>query len=450
MKKRLCMVAIIASMGCSGEKPPVLDAFKEDTQSHLGIVRVDTNDVQIDERAWDNDWVDVRLDFVEGSASNPATWDATATWSGHGAIHVRGNSSREYEKKQYALETRDAAGEDIDVAPFGLPEEEDWILQGPYSDKTLMRNHLMFQWARSIGRYAPRTRFVELFMADDGQELNASHYRGVYVFAEKIKRDKNRVDVEKLTEADNEEPDVQGGYLIKRDWLDGNEIITDVYNDELVITYPKADNMTDAQRTYLGNYLNDFESALKKEDGSYRDYADMDSFIDQMMMMELSRNVDAYVLSTYMHKKRDGLLTMGPIWDFNGSLGNADYFESREIEGWHYENAEFPADNPNGFHWYAQMLKDDTFQTRLRERWTTHRSGPWSDASFAADIDQVATLLAEAQVRNFERWPVLGTQVWPNDYDANGRQTYEEEVAYFKSWLTERAAWLDTQWMNPE
>ena len=443
-----CVMALL--VGCTTteqEYPP--GGFEEETQTQLGIVRIDTHDVVVDDREWENDWVAVDIDFIEGTSSTPASFETSPVWSGQGGIHVRGNSSRGYEKKQYALETWDAEGNDIDVAPFGLPEEEDWILQGPFSDKTLMRNHLMFHWARAIGRYAPRTHFVELFMADDGEPLRASHYRGVYVLTEKIKRDKNRVDVEKMTETDNEAPNVQGGYLLKRDWLDGNEVITDLYEDELVMTYPKADKMTDPQRDYLRGYLNDFERALNKEDGSYTDYADRDSFIDQMMMMELSRNVDAYVLSTHMHKKRDGLLTMGPIWDFNGSLGNADYFESRDLEGWHYENSEFPADNPNGFHWYAQMLKDDDFQSRLRERWTAHREGPWSDASLVADIDTTAALLEEAQERNFERWPVLGDQVWPNDVDATERETYAEEVAYLKSWLTSRAAWLDTQWLNP-
>ncbi len=28
---------------------------------------------------------------------------------------------------------------------------------------------------------------------------------------------------------------------------------------------------------------------------------------------------------------------MGPIWDYNGALGNADYFCCFLTEGWHYE-----------------------------------------------------------------------------------------------------------------
>lgn len=413
-------------------------------QTTVSIVRIDTHGVRVDE-AWDREWVDVDLALLEGAGSIPPSLTDPPVWSGQGAVHLRGNSSMNYDKKQYALETRDADGADIDIAPFGLPEEEDWILQGPYSDKTLMRNHLMYHWARAIGRYAPRTHFVELYLEDSGGVLDADDYRGVYVFMEKVKRDSNRVDVASLSATDSTEPAVSGGYLLKRDWLEGRELTTALYQDALVLEYPDYDEITSEQWSYLEGYLNDFEASLAREDGSYTSHADLDSFVDHMLMMELSRNVDAYVLSTWMHKDRDGLLTMGPIWDFNGSLGNADYFASWEIEGWHYDNPEFPADNPRGFDWYAQMLKDEVYRQRLSERWLQHRSDAWSDAALIADIDATAMLLEEAAARNFERWPVLGEYVWPNDFGAVERTSYAEEVDYLKTWLLARAAWIDQE-----
>ena len=413
-------------------------------QSTVSIVLVDTRGVVVDEQ-WDKEWTDIDLTLIEGSGTTPPALTDSPSWSGQGAIHLRGNSSMDYDKKQYAVESRDAQGEDIDIAPFGLPEEEDWILQGPFSDKTLMRNHLMYHWARAIGRYAPRTHFVEVYMEDGGDTLDADDYRGVYVFMEKVKRDKNRVDVASMSAADSTEPAVSGGYLLKRDWLEGREITTALYDDALVLEYPDYDEITGSQWDYLEGYLNDFEQALAREDGSYSQYADLDSFVDHMLMMELSRNVDAYVLSTWMHKDREGLLTMGPIWDFNGSLGNADYFESWQIEGWHYDNPEFPADNPSGFDWYAQLLVDEGYQQRLSERWSLHRSGAWSDEALLADIDATALLLEDAAQRNFERWPVLGEYVWPNDFGAEDRSTYAEEVDYLKDWLVDRAAWMDQQ-----
>ena len=125
---------------------------------------------------------------------------------------------------------------------------------------------------------------------------------------------------------------------------------------------------------------------------------------------------------------------------------SADYFESWETEGWHYENSEFPADNPNGFHWYSELLNDPEFQALLSDRWSEHRAGPWSDEALMADIDATALLLNESQEHNFGRWDVLGEYIWPNDEGAVDRETYAEEVEYLKNWLLERTAWLDAQW----
>ena len=127
MRNWMWTVGLALCVACSGS-----DDFKE-VQSSLGIVRLDTKGEGVGE---DREWVDVDLAFIEGSADSPANVEDKPTWSGHGAIHLRGNSSMGYDKKQYALETRDAAGNDIDVEPFGLPEEEDWVLHAPYSDKT--------------------------------------------------------------------------------------------------------------------------------------------------------------------------------------------------------------------------------------------------------------------------------------------------------------------------
>lgn len=54
-------------------------------------------------------------------------------------IETRGSTSRRlFDKVSYGFETWDSNGDDIDVTINGLPEEEDWILYGPYSDKTFL------------------------------------------------------------------------------------------------------------------------------------------------------------------------------------------------------------------------------------------------------------------------------------------------------------------------
>ena len=64
------------------------------------------------------------------------------TYEGFIGIEIRGQSYKCFQK-QYGFETRDSENEDLDVSLLGLPEEEDWILHAPYSDKSLIRNVLI-------------------------------------------------------------------------------------------------------------------------------------------------------------------------------------------------------------------------------------------------------------------------------------------------------------------
>ena len=81
------------------------------------------------------------------------------------ALRRRGYTSSYFPKVQYGMETRDASGQDLDVPFLGMPEESDWVLNAPYSDKSLLRNHVSMHLAREMGHWAPRTRLFELFLA---------------------------------------------------------------------------------------------------------------------------------------------------------------------------------------------------------------------------------------------------------------------------------------------
>ena len=248
---------------------------------------------------------------------------------GRGGLHIRGNSTAEYEKKQYSFETWDEADEDIDVSLLGLPAESDWVLHAPFADKTLMRNHLMYRWSNRIGRYAARTRFVELFLNKDDEIVDAGDFVGVYVLMEKVKRGSQRVDVESQSKGENAEQDISGGYILEKGWNFSERvgIETQEFGDQLLFSYPDADSISTQQRGYLQQYFDDFEGVLISDEFAdaelgYARYIDVDSFIDHHLLNEFARNVDAFVLSTYLHKKRGGKVEMGPIWDFNGALGN--------------------------------------------------------------------------------------------------------------------------------
>ncbi|GIL21778.1 MAG: hypothetical protein BroJett042_02910 [Bacteroidota bacterium] len=379
--------------------------------------------------------------------------DPFNNYEGKIGIEIRGSSSQSFPKKQYSIELRDEAGEGIDAPLLGLPPEEDWVLFAPYNDKSLMRDVLAYKIGRDLGRYAPRTRYCELV-------LNGN-YQGIYVLIEKIKRDKNRVDINKLNPDENSGNDLTGGYIIKIDketgsgnggWTSnyappnrsGSQTIFYQYD------YPKAADISTEQKNYIKQYMIDFETTLIGSNYNdpvtgYSRYIDVDSFIDFFIVNEVSKNVDGYRLSTFLHKQRDsdgGKLVMGPVWDFNLGFGNADYCTTGTPTGWVTGfNSLCPGDYWLIPFWWSKLNQDPNYRGKLGARWAELRAGKLQTTQLHSYIDSVYTVLSsEAALRNFTRWPVLGQYVWPNYYVGN---SFQEEIIWLKNWITQRMSWLD-------
>jgi hypothetical protein len=377
-------------------------------------------------------------------------------FDGNIGIEIRGSSSRMFEKKSYGIEIWDENQNDTIASILGMPEEEDWVLHGPYSDKSLMRNVLTFKLGSDLGRYASRTRFVELVLNND--------YRGVYVFMEKIKRDRNRVDIADLSPEENTGDDLTGGYIVKLDKFDGSNTgggWASPYrppgytkSDQRIyfqFDYPKSRNITPEQAAYIENYVTAFEDALQKLPASdlkngYKSFIDLESFVDFAIINELSRNVDGYRLSTFLHKdkdSKDGKLYIGPIWDFNLAFGNADYYNGSDIEGWGW-NFNFNTATNDDFwlipFWWQRFQTDPEYLNLLKNRWQALRSGPFKTETILNFIDSTAAVLEEAQSRNFLRFRILSIYIWPNAYVGG---SYANEIEYLKDWIVARINWLD-------
>lgn len=377
-----------------------------------------------------------------GEGNDNLSTDTPNEYLGKIAIERRGQSSQWFPKTGYGFETRDALGEDLDTAFLNFPSEEDWVLHGPYSDKSLMRNVLAMEIANRMGQYASRTRYVELIINDS--------YEGVYVLMEKIKRDKNRVDIANLRPEDTSGDELTGGYVIKidkdaPDWYSQYSIVN---APERKIGYqyvsPNRDKIQPAQAFYIQQFIRDFEDALSSpgtpHNGKYYDeYMDLTSFADHFIISEITRNVDSYRLSTYLHKdkdSKDGLLKMGPVWDYNLGFGNADYCFGESTAGWiYYEHCDLG--NP---FWWETLFGREEFWNMAKCRWDEFRAGPLSNESLFSFIDSKVAELEGAQQRNFARWPVLNQYVWPNPVVTG---SFEAEVAYLKQFLSARLNWMD-------
>lgn len=426
----------------SSEYGPVPSWFTPPTtlSSDLPIIVINTNGQSIS----DEPGIVADMGVIDnGPGVRNSVNDAYNNYSGKIAIELRGESSQMFPKKSFKVETQDAAGNNLNVPLLGMPPENDWVLYAPYTDKTFLRDVLAYKMGRDLGNYAPRTRFVELIVNDD--------YQGVYVLIERIKRDKNRVDIATLKPEDISGDDVTGGYILRVDKIDGNDYPqwesrpVPQLPGEPVISFqyfdPKGEELVDQQRNYIRNHIFNFGSALSSTSFSgadgFKKYIDIPSFVNFMIVNEVGKNVDGYIFSTYLYKEKDskgGKLFMGPLWDFNLCFGNVDYWSNSQFApGWIWNDAQ-------RMYWFRRMLTDHAFSSALKCRWTELRSTILTNEYFTNAIDSMASVLNEAQERNYQRWNILGTYVWPNQFVG---LTYQDEINFLKQWISDRLTWMD-------
>ena len=372
-----------------------------------------------------------------------ATVLSVADYIGPAAINIRGKSSEGFPKKQYHFETHDEQGDEKSASILGFPSESDWVLQGQYSDKSLMRNALPYQWSNDIGQWAAHTRFIEMFLHAGAGDVTMSDYVGVYVFMEKIKIGPHRVNIAKLGPDDNDEPEVSGGYIIAKDKIDPtDQTFVTSRGQTLVYKDPNGANLTQAQKDWIKNYVNEFEGVLYGPSFAdpavgYAKYIDVGSYIDNHIIIELAKNIDGFRLSTYYHKDRNGKLVMGPVWDYDLSLGNANYNDGWNATGWYnilLNDGDYP--------YWRRLFQDPEFSLRYADRWFSLRRGLFTTSRLLGIVEGYATLLDEPAARNYGRWPTLGIYVWPNWFIAN---TYREEITWMEGWLANRLTWMDSQ-----
>ena len=360
-------------------------------------------------------------DYVAAALSiTPTT--GYAAYSGSIQIKGHGSSTWLMPKKPYHLKLGSKA------SLLGMPSSKDWILLANYADRTLLRNHLAFEISRRLSMaWTPRSVAVEVF-------VNAA-YQGTYQLVEQIKIDKNRVDIASLGTSDTSGTALTGGYLLEVDRHGGDETYIQT---SLGVPFAIKDPDPPAaeQLAYISNYLQSAESALFANTfadpaSGWQVWLDEGSFVNWYLANELMGNQDSgFNSSCYVYKNRSNpRLYMGPVWDFDISLGNTTADGVRD-----------PATLiTRGGTWYNRLFYDPVFLGRVSSRWQQAKSSLID--TLPAFIDQAATTLAQAQRNNFTRWPILGEGVWPNP-EAKG--TYAAEVAAMKGWLAQRIAYLDT------
>jgi len=379
--------------------------------SQLPIVIISSNDEPIT----NDDMANVRMKVLFNVVGFPNYFnDLSPHFDGDVGIKLRGDQVESPEDdtrtKKYNIEIRNAKGEDMNFKLFGWRKESDWVIEGPVTDESIVANRLAYDLASEIQDYAPRTKFVEVFLSEDKSQATQDDYAGVYMFTERIKRDKKRVNVDK----DN------GNIIELTGWgqvKPTDSVIKTARREPIVNVYPQQDDITTEQFNEISDYINRFESALYKHHLSdntdhYSDFIDTESFIDFIIINELFVNQEAFYESTFAH--RDDLqskLKMGPVWDVvrNNSINMQNDYSYR---GWYLMNGR----------WTEPLFHDPEFAKKYVDRWKELREKALSDDNIEFYLEAYGTQLG----------------------DSNATTDYNNHVENLKQWLSKRTSWMDS------
>lgn len=380
-----------------------------------------------------------------------------ADFRGRAGANLRGSSTEGYPKRSYAVELWNEFDDDDDQAVLGMPAESDWVLYAPNNfEPVLIHNPFIFEVSRRIGRYAPRTRFVELYVhaasgTSASQPLGTTHYQGVYVLMEKIKRAPDRVDVDPLEPEHTQAPEVTGGYVLKIDRQDPNEGSFYTAGVGVVFVDPKGPELDvpqrQPQRDYIQGYFDGLDLALSGPNPGhpvtgYPAYVDVPSWLDHHILNVMAFNVDALRLSGYFYKPRNGKIEMGPIWDFDRALGSTDgrdaapriWRSASGDLGTDMFNSDWIFANP----WYGRMFQHLDFWQAWIDRWQELRRGEFALTNLHGVIESLAAEVWQAQPREVAKW---------TGHSPRGG-SYRAEVNLMKTWLSNRVDFIDTNFLR--
>ena len=353
-------------------------------------------------------------------------------------IKYRGASSySKFDKKQYRIKFyKNSKENEKKVSLAGMGANSEWVLNGPYLDKTLIRNKLVYDLARELNGWAPDTRFVELFV--DGE------YQGVYLAVEPVTNGESRLRLAEFGLLSGET-----AYVVNRDRIDtGTEEIetwgkTEGYTyNALYIRYPSKNKITEKQKEYIKNDISEFEQVLygenfKDKRTGYQAYIDLDNWVDYFIINEFAMNYDAGNLSTYVYKELGGKLQLA-AWDFNNGFDNYQWFHTETDRLYTVENS-----------WFDKLWQDENFREHVCERYGQLRKTTLSDEHIAEKIASYQEELGDAVDRNFKVWGysfnealLAGTSKEGTSRDIG---SYEEAMEQLTDTIRERLEYLDKE-----
>ena len=380
------------------------------------------------------DFINVQVAVIDNQDGNNHPSD-TPDFTTASQFRIRGHASRHFEKSPYLLKFINEDGEDNPISVMGMGAHNEWVLNGPYLDKSLIRNYLCYNLAGEIMEYAPNVRYCELIVDGD--------YRGLYLMLESITSgDDCRLNLR----SDVRDSSITG-YLLRLDRTVEEEVgsTRDIYTymermifvrDDEAIRYPGKNRLTEELAREIELEYSAFEKALYSydydtEEYGYWNYIDVDNFVDYFIINEFTRNVDSGRYSTYLYKELGEKYKLC-VWDFNNTMDN---FPDDEITTENFALSDRV--------WYDMLFRDEEFAERVIERYWELRRTVFSDAYLNRYIDETLEWLGPAIDRNTQRWRESIEEWEPLIPEERNVYSQEEAVDQVRHWLHERGEWLD-------
>lgn len=458
----LCHVALAQETSSPDNFPPDDTSVVLDS-TNLPIVWIDVDGQTIDRY----ERISARMKIIHNGKGKINYGDTVAhpgqhiDYEGYIALRYRGNTSFNLsDKKPYSFRTLERPLEQGEkkkkVSILGMGKDNNWALLAPYSDRSMIRDLLAFEFARPWMEYTPQGKLCELFL--DGT------YYGVFILTELVTQGTHRLD---LPDPGEEGDELTGGYILevgdndndtthfvsKYHPVSGDGFVT--YSDcsiFFIAKFPDSEDVTDEQHQYIQSAIDRMEDVFASKnytnpDTGYCKYIDVQSFMDYQLVNELGHNVDAYRLGAKLYKRRnseDQRFKMA-VWDMNLAFGNCKHNQGSSTSGWvsRYNSMLYSNGDPHmvPFWWY-KLISDNNYVRKRFARWAEWRNSNLREARWKATVDSLANEVTccGAEARNSQAWPRWGIKVWPNVYIST---SYADEISYLKRWITNRITWLD-------
>ena len=350
-------------------------------------------------------------------------------------IRVRGKSSRRFDKSSYSIRFVNSKSENNPLSVMGMDAHHEWVLHGPFLDKSLLRNYIWYNIAGEIMDYAPNVRFCEVIINNQ--------YNGLYLMTETITAGKNG---SRLNLSVDKKDNKFSGYLLRLDIGSEAEIknintfSTYSYkhkSGKFNIEYPGITNLTEPIAEKISLDFSDFERALysfdyDKSQYGYSKYIDIDSFVNYFIINEFTCNYDAGSFSTYIYKDIDNKYRMC-VWDFNNSCDNYQE-QATDMDDFLLQDSI----------WYFMLCKDEDFTNRIIRKYRQLRKSYLSTDFLNDYIDSTIEYLGDAIDRNYKKWGYTFSDdcIWLQPKERH-IASYDDSINQLKSFLKKRGDFLD-------